>query len=110
MSGTGGCGHDAGPGRSGAVHHVDGGDFALRLQERAAHLRDVQGGGFGDLAGRSDGIPVEGAASGEDRALHDGDIAFTELPHGRLLAARLSQLEAAHARRYTVMAPGSGQQ
>jgi hypothetical protein len=70
-----------------AVHHVDGGDFAFRLQERAADLRNVQGSCFSNLAGGSDGISVEGAASGEDRALHDGDVAFTELSHGCLLAA-----------------------
>src|SRR5262249_51743796 len=35
-------GHDADPGRSCAVHHVDGGDFAFRLQECAFDLRQIQ--------------------------------------------------------------------
>src|SRR5208283_856147 len=84
-AGAGGCGHDASPGRSCAVHHVDGGDFALRLEKRAVDLRQKEGCRFGDLAGGSDGISEIGAASGEDGTLDDGDISLTELPHGILL-------------------------
>ena len=40
-SGTGGGGHDARSSRSRAVHHVDGGDFAFRLQKRAARLAGI---------------------------------------------------------------------
>ena len=38
------------------------------------------------LARRSDGIAVEGPASGQDRAFDDSDVSFTELSHVRLLA------------------------
>ena len=42
-------------------------------------LRHVERGGFGDLAGRRDRISIEGAASGEDRALHDRFVALHQL-------------------------------
>ena len=84
---AGGGGHDARAGRSRAVDHVDGGDFAFRLQECSADLRDIKSGGLGDLAGGCDGISVEGTASGENRAFHDRNVALTELPHGCLLGA-----------------------
>src|SRR5262249_176639 len=41
QTGAGGCGHDARPGSSRSVHHVDGGDFTLRLQECPSHLWQV---------------------------------------------------------------------
>ena len=62
-----------------AVEHVDGGDFAFGLQEDAAGLREVEGSGFGDLAGGGDGIAVKGAAARQDRAFHDGFVAFHQL-------------------------------
>ena len=72
-----------------AVHHVDGGDFALGLQEGATDLREIERGGFGNFAGGSDGITVIGVATGEDCAFDDGDVSFTELPHGNLLELEL---------------------
>src|SRR6185436_11585313 len=84
-AGARGCGHDAGPGRSCAVHHVDGGDFAFRLQERSADLWQIQSCRFGDLAGGGNGISVVLATAGQDGSLYDGDVTFTELPHALLL-------------------------
>ena len=72
------------PGRRRSIHHVDGGDFALRLQKRSADLRKVERRRLGDFAGGSNGISVVGAASGQDRALDHRDVALTELPHIRL--------------------------
>ena len=94
--------HGAHAGGGGAVQHVDGGHFALGLQKDAAGLRHVERGGFGNLAGRRDGIAVEGAAAGQNRALHDGFVALDQL-----FAHRLHPPLTAAARS-TVIAPGSG--
>ncbi len=76
-----------------SVNHVDRRHFAFSLQERSADLGDQQGSILGDLAGRRDGISVEGFASGQYRAFHDGDITFTELAHEqpRFSAGRMEQ-------------------
>ena len=86
-AGAGGSTQDAHPSRRCSIHHVDGSDFALRLQKSSANLGEVERGILGDFAGWSDRIAVVGAASGEDRALHHRHVSFTKLPHGRLLVS-----------------------
>ena len=108
QTGAGGSRHDANAGRSGAVDHVDGSGLALRLNESAADFGQVKGSGFGDFAGRSDGISVVRPASGEHCAFDHRNVAFTELAHVRLPVLR-QQLWAAGAAgiRSERPAPGS---
>ena len=81
----GGSTHDADPSRRCPIHHVDGGNFAFRLQERPADLRQIQRRSLDDFAGRCDRIPVVRPAPGKDCSLNHSDIAFTQLPHVCLL-------------------------
>src|SRR4051794_10555459 len=80
-AGSGGGRHHPLAGRSRAIHHVDGRNFAFRLDERPADLGYVKCRVFGDFTGGSDGVSVVGATSGEHCAFHDGYVAFTQLSH-----------------------------
>jgi hypothetical protein len=85
-AGSAGCAHGADARGGGAVDHVDGGDFAFRLEEGAADERHVFRGRLGDLAGGGDRIAVVGPASGEDGGFDDGFVAFDQLfRHAALL-------------------------
>jgi len=84
---AGGSSHNALSGGCGAIHHVDGGSLALGLHKRSADFGKIECRGFSHFAGRGDGISVIGAASSQHCALDDGDVAFTKLPHVRLLPA-----------------------
>ena len=79
---AGGGGHDAKSRRGCAVDHIDGGNFAFRLEKRAADLRHVLGGRFGDFTGWGNRVAVIRPASCQQRALHYRDVALTKLPHG----------------------------
>jgi hypothetical protein len=54
------------------------------LYKRAADFGKIESGGFGDFAGRGDGISVISAAAGEHCAFYNGNVAFTELAHVHL--------------------------
>lgn len=71
-------GHRAAAVRGGAHDHVDRGDFALRLQERAPEFRETARRGVGDFAGRRDRVAEEAFASGEQRAVDHGFVALQQ--------------------------------
>ena len=76
---AGGRGHNPRSGAGRAVDHIDGGNFALRLQETAAlNLRQPLGHVFRDLVLRGNGIAEEEAASCLDRGFGDGFISLHE--------------------------------
>ena len=113
-AGSARCCHAANSGRRSAVEHIDGGNFALRLQEDASDLRHVEGSGLGYLAGRRNWISVERPAPGQDRALHDCFVALHQLlAHASVPSSSSCMLHSAIGlrltRRNTVIAPGSGQ-
>ena len=83
-AGGGGRGHGPHAGAGGAVHHVDGRNLRLRLQEHAARLGQMGGHILRDLALRRDGIAEEAVAAGADGGLGDGFISFPKFFfHGR---------------------------
>ena len=83
-AGRGGRGHGPHAGAGGAVHHVDGRNLRLRLQEHAARLGQMGGHILRDLALRRDGIAEEAVAAGADGGLGDGFISFPKFFfHGR---------------------------
>ena len=109
-AGPAGRGHASHSGRGGAVKHVDGRNFTLGLQKHAAGLRHVERRRLGNLAGRSNGIAIKRAASGQNGALHQRIVALHQLPaHARAPSAIGAAAFAWAVARYTVIAPGSGQ-
>ena len=70
-AGAGGGGDDAGTGTGCAVHHVDGRNLALGLEEAASDLRHTGGHVLGNLGLRSDGIAEEEARAGTNGGLGD---------------------------------------
>ncbi|MPN30668.1 hypothetical protein SDC9_178139 [bioreactor metagenome] len=76
-------GGHAAPAVGGGSHdHVDGGDFALRLEEGSSELRETARRGVGDFAGRSDRIAEETFTARQQRAVDDGLVAFEQDPVG----------------------------
>ena len=73
-AGTGG--HGPGAGSSRAVNHVDGRDFALGLDNRAADLDHPFGHVMHDFSLRRDRIAEIMAAAGPDRRFGNGFIAL----------------------------------
>ena len=73
---AGGGGHHAMARGGHAVDHVDGGDFALRLQEASADFGHALGHVGGDLRLRRDGITEVVSATGLNRGLRDGFVAL----------------------------------
>ena len=67
-----GEGHRAQAGAAAAVHHVDGGDLADRLEEDAVELGQQLRHQLGALGGRGDRVAEEVAAAGEQRADRGG--------------------------------------
>ena len=70
--------HGPGPGGGGAEEHVDGSDFAFRLDETALDFREFLGKEFGDIVLRGDRVAEIIPAAGFDGAAGQGFVAFYE--------------------------------
>ena len=83
-----GAGHAASASARRAINHIDGRDFALRLQEASAlQLGQALGHIFGNLVLGGNGVAEEKAASGLDGRLSDRLVHFHKhfLTHGAVL-------------------------
>ena len=75
-TGAGGRGDDAFTGCGGAVHHVDGCNFTLCLQEASSYFGQTGGHIFRDLGLRGDRITEEETCACTDGSFRNGFAAF----------------------------------